>query len=163
MKSEVYEKYGEVSVVIGDDMYLEAIANAEDVKRYEELVVMVPKRNSNLSVRFVDREDMPTAIISLSQVEKPRIIMSDDMSKWYHEESLTVLQKTLGCDTASYSINGYPVNTMADGEYGEMFYDPPLRNVMIVIDGGWMAESYADFKRTVMAALGLDEKDKVAG
>ncbi|MGM9929454.1 MAG: hypothetical protein ACI35P_16040 [Bacillus sp. (in: firmicutes)] len=74
-----------------------------------------------------------------------------------YKDKLKVVTQDLGCDTAQYMINGYTVDTAADGYYGRVLtfkVGNSKLGTLIILDGG-LYTTYEDLATTVKAALGL--------
>src|SRR5699024_4740612 len=133
---------GNLDLVIGDSLYYDS---------HPDLVLNKHFKNVDIQVNLSEEYDghVPVAKIIISPKGEESIFSFED-DKIYFPKNRKVRRLDLGCDTASYEFNGYPVHTMADGIYGMALYQKVGRHAFIEIDGGYMAELYETFKQHII-------------
>jgi len=136
---------GTLSLVVGDELYF-------GMER-KDLIFVGEYKDVDIEVVFdVIEDEVPIAKIYIMPKGQETIYKET-------EEGIScpanrdVDSKELGCDTASYMFNGIGVNTLADGYYGMAVYERKGKHALVKVDGGYMGESYEDFKEKILFGL----------
>lgn len=73
----------------------------------------------------------------------------ESISMKLKDQSLQLLEKELGCDSASFEINGNKVSTGADGYYGTMYRHPEQKELCILLSLPDDMDTVANFHREI--------------
>lgn len=135
-------------LLIGDEMYFEAIENGEDAGCEKELIFNESLRlikNGKIKIdeihseeefngSMLDIDTIRVTIAGASSEDKVDVYLD---GRWYGEKSVKV-NHTLGCDTASFIIEtpyGYDkFDTGADGYYGQAYKFKEYFGFMVILD-----------------------------
>lgn len=125
-------------LVIGDDLYLKELRHQKvpsEIRRYKNLIY-TRKDNFSSQITLTAYEDteMDSVLIVIHTVEegkKPYMRFIPEKDSISYRANGELKEKELGCDTASFSINGMNFSIGADGCYGVVFEHPNQNETII--------------------------------
>lgn len=151
---ETFKRTGDLSLEIGDELYF----NDPKLQGRTDLTYRNTFTDAVIQVTVDEDDNVPFAAIYISQQdkEKPDIFYTpEDESINSRAGEMDILE--LGCDTASYQVNGNDVHTGADGGYGFVATAENSADTFIMLNGGWNYTSLPEFRRIILHALDMDE------
>lgn len=149
---ETFTRQGDLTLKIGDALYF----SDPNLRKRPDLTYSQSFTDVFITASFYQPDDVPMVDIYITKEQK------DEPDLFYTVEDESVNSRLgdmeaqeLGCDTASYLINGDTVHTGADGNYG--YVVKAQEDVLVMLNAGWNYTEMREFKATVLNALGMNE------
>lgn len=156
------------NLIIGDELYLEKYDEATDKKEKTFYRKLFYKKTDKLPsivtvTGYEDTEqDSNLMVIHILQKDLESMLRFDsekDSILYRAPEGKKLKETELGCDTASFQINGFTIHTGCDGVYGIVFQHPTQKETIIHLFVPTDVLPYSDFSRKVLAALTTSIKE----
>lgn len=151
-------------LIIGDEMYITEHAEATDSKEKAHLKKLFFTRTdkkeiqSKVTAIAYDDTENDSALVVIHILDKQYTSMmkfnpEEDAITYRTLQGKKLKQRELGCDSASFNINGFHVHTGTDGVYGVIFEHPQQKESIIQLFVPTDVTDAKDFKDTIFAAL----------